>query len=444
MNVTPFAAALLLTAAPVQDPAPSPLDEAFHLYWGAEDAEQAAAAARAVVDSGASFDEVLERLRAGQPYSAEVKTGRVDLVNRVDRVRHHYRVLVPESYDPARRYPVRFYLHGGVSQPAWRKGGGWWSNYGRFEDPERISVFPSSWDTSRWWQRRQAENLPAILDHLKSTYNLDENAVHMIGISDGATGAYFFAFREPTPWASYLPFIGHPGVLANKRMGADGEMYARNLRGQAFFVVNSGKDRLYPAARVLPYLDLMVRAGAEVVFRPQPEAGHDTSWWPGEVENIDAFIAAHRRDPLPDSVTWETESTDRYHRNRWLLIAELGPARGESTLDELNTLRPPPSSGAESDGRPAFTHEAPSGRIEAIRRGNVIQVRTQGVRRYKLLLSPDEVDFEQPITVMTNGKESWTGRLEPDVATLLAWAARDNDRTMLFGAELDLDVQAVK
>ncbi len=435
MNVTPFAAALLLTAAPVQDPAPSPLAEAFHLYWQAEDAEQAAAASRTIVDLGASFDEVLERLRAGRPYSAEVRTGRVDLVNRVDRVRHHYRVLVPESYDPAKRYPVRVYLHGGVSQPAWRKGGGWWSNYGRFEDPERISVFPSSWDTSRWWQRRQAENLPAILDHLKRTYNLDENDVHMLGISDGGTGAYFFAFRDPTPWASFLPFIGHPGVLANRRMGADGDMYPRNAFGKPFFVVNGGRDRLYPVARVLPQLDLLQRAGAEIVFRPQMDAGHDTSWWPAEADNIRAFVDAHRRDPLPERLAWETEHTDRYHRVHWLKIDELGAADGESELDDLNTLVSPPP---ESHRAEAFPRAAPSGRVELARDGNVIDVRTQGVKRYILLLPPRELDFGQPITVITNGRQSFHGRLEPDVATLLAWAARDNDRTMLFAAELEV------
>jgi hypothetical protein len=30
--------------------------------------------------------------------------------------------------------------------------------------------------------------------------------------------------------------------------------------------------------------------------------------------------------------------------------------------------------------------------------------------------------------------------VEPSVATLLKWAARDNDRTMLFGAEVNIDL----
>ncbi len=121
--------ALSMTAslsAEVQTAPPSPLDDAFHHFWQAEDAEQAAAAARAIVATGAGFDEVFARLEAGRPYGRQVATGRVDLSHKIDRARHHYRVLVPENYDPGRRYRTVFYLHGGVARPAWRKGGGWW------------------------------------------------------------------------------------------------------------------------------------------------------------------------------------------------------------------------------------------------------------------------------------------------------------------------------
>jgi hypothetical protein len=40
-----------------------------------------------------------------------------------------------------------------------------------------------------------------------------------------------------------------------------------------------------------------------------------------------------------------------------------------------------------------------------------------------------------------NGKTAFEGRVQPDVRTLLKWAARDNDRTMLFGAELLVEVK---
>jgi hypothetical protein len=52
------------------------------------------------------------------------------------------------------------------------------------------------------------------------------------------------------------------------------------------------------------------------------------------------------------------------------------------------------------------------------------------------LISPDAFDLSKPIKVVANGRVVFDGRVEPSLATLLKWAARDNDRTMLFAAEL--------
>ena len=55
---------------------------------------------------------------------------------------------------------------------------------------------------------------------------------------------------------------------------------------------------------------------------------------------------------------------------------------------------------------------------------------------FTLLLSPDQFDLNRPVTVIVNGRPVFDGRVPRDVRTLVAWAARDNDRTMLFAAEL--------
>lgn len=62
----------------------------------------------------------------------------------------------------------------------------------------------------------------------------------------------------------------------------------------------------------------------------------------------------------------------------------------------------------------------------------------------RLLLSPREIDFEEPVTIAVNGKPVWQGRLERDPRTLLAWASRDHDRSMLFAAELEIDLSKPK
>ena len=76
-----------------------------------------------------------------------------------------------------------------------------------------------------------------------------------------------------------------------------------------------------------------------------------------------------------------------------------------------------------------------------MRTGNHFDVSTRGVAQFTLLLSPDVVDFDQPVKVVANGKEVFNGKVQKELATLLRWAAKDNDRTMLYGAELKIDLK---
>ncbi|MEO5739114.1 MAG: PDZ domain-containing protein, partial [Vicinamibacterales bacterium] len=89
---------------------------------------------------------------------------------------------------------------------------------------------------------------------------------------------------------------------------------------------------------------------------------------------------------------------------------------------------------------PIFPRSKPSGRVDLVRRGNVVEASTEGVRAFTLLLSPSIFDFRKPITVVANGRTVFEGRVEPSAATMLKWAARDNDRTMVFGAELKIEL----
>jgi hypothetical protein len=102
----------------------------------------------------------------------------------------------------------------------------------------------------------------------------------------------------------------------------------------------------------------------------------------------------------------------------------------------------PVETGEAPPPRQAFPQPDASGRVQLLRNDNEIGVLTRGVRRYTLLLSPEQFDFSRPVRVTTNGVESFDGMVEPDPETLLRWADRDRDRTMLFGAALDIRVEA--
>jgi len=62
------------------------------------------------------------------------------------------------------------------------------------------------------------------------------------------------------------------------------------------------------------------------------------------------------------------------------------------------------------------------------------------VAKFTLLLSPDAIDFTKPIVVTVNGKRVHNGIAKKDISTLMRLAARDNDRTAIYGAELPISV----
>ena len=508
--------------ASAQEPA-STIDRAFQSFWSAPDAARAADRIDAILKSGVSFDDALTRLRHGREYDADVPRGLQFGRHRTfDGLDHEYAFVVPESYDPSRPMQVRFQLHGGIARarpPA--------LNRVRTDQlpsgVDEIVVFPIGWVRSLWWSATQADNLARILDRLKRTYNVDENRVYLTGTSDGGTGVYYMAFRDTTQWSSFLPLIGDMMVLAAPEVRTDGEIYPGNAVNKPLYVVNTGRDRLYPAHVTQIHVDHLNRLGGVVVFRVYPELDHSTEWWANERPEFESFVHDHPREPFPDKVSWQTERVDRFNRAHWLVIDSVGSVAGESRLPDTNLLHRGreldfglrinnsvdrgrrvheivPDSNAfriglrtgdrllEINGAPVetgrdvaeameswntgdrlrfvverkgdrtvvegtyepaevevppapiFPRKKPSGRVDLVRRGNVVEASTAGVRAFTLLLSPSIFDFRRPITVVANGRTVFDELVEPSVATMLKWAARDNDRTMLFGAELKIEL----
>jgi predicted esterase len=517
------AALAALVSRPLAARAPSPpsaLDAAFAAFWAADTpaaAEQAAARVRALAPP---FDDTYARLRAGRPYAAAPTGTRSFRAPGPGGQPLDNTVEVPPDYDPAKQWPLRVQLHGGISRP---EPGDQRRRGNRIPGEPQIYAMPVGYAEAAWWDQVQVDNILGLVDRIKRAYNVDESRIYLTGISDGGTGTYYLAMKAATVWSSFLPLNGHLAVLANPSVGADGQLYPSNLMNRALYVVNGGRDPLYPAGAVAPYVEMLKRAGVDVTFRPQPGAGHDTSWWPVERAPYEAFVTAHPRQPHPSLLSWETERTDRGNRVHWLVIDRLGPTPSDAPLADVNEiqevyepdfgLRPDlrkddgrvvdqvlAGSDAEKmglkpgdrivrvDGRgvasmtqileafnahaqgpitieveragqvvstsgpfppqptpgpvkAVFRRDQPSGRVDVVRTGNRFEARSRGVTRFTLLLSPDAVDFGAPVRVTVNGRTAFEGPVAPSLEVLLKWAARDNDRTMLYGAELPITVQ---
>ncbi len=410
---------------------------AFARFLDADSPKQAADRVGALLTSDITFDEAYERLRVGRAYSAQ-ESEVVMRTHRMNDVDYYYAVTVPPSYDPEQRYPVRFQLHGGVGRRATnrpRGNGAMRSLVGA----EQFYVIPYSWNDSPWWSDDQVRNLSAIVDSLKRTYNIDENGVVLSGVSDGGTGAYYIAMRDTTPYASFLPLNGFLMVLGNDRID-NGTLHPHNLANKPWFIVNGGQDRLYPTVIIDPLVDHLKTGGVSVDYYPQPEAGHNTRWWPEMKGPFEKFVVDHPRDPHTPHITWEASYELDQNRAHWLVIDRLGVQPGDaSDMPNLNDAGGVPVMRryADADGR-LFSKGFASGRVDVRRRGNTFRAVSRGVARFTLLLSPDVVDFNEPVEVTVNGRTAFSGPVSLDLATLLKWAARDNDRTMLYGTELEI------
>ena len=278
---------------------------------------------------------------------------------------------------------------------------------------------------AQWWDEEQVDNILRAVDTLKRKYNIDETQIYVTGISDGGTGVYYLALKEPNLWSSYLPLNGSLAVLRNPQTGADGEMHGNNLVYANVYAVNGEQDHLYPVAQVEPQMAWLKRMGVNLVFRPQAGAQHNTAWWPTERAPFEAFVHKHPRVPHPEALSWETERVDRFNRNRWLIINELRTDASRATaLTDLGF----------------FQHTKRSGRVDIRRKGNSVFALVRDVASFSLLLSPDAIDFSRPVVVTVNDKEVHNALVEKDSLTLMRWAARDNDRTALYAAELKIAV----
>jgi predicted esterase len=374
-------------------------------------------------------------LKAGRAYEAG-KKGRVTITTIVRDQTLDNVLEVPVDYDPAKRWPLRVSLHGGVGRRPPQQG----------DDPPRplsnrtpldgeLVLHPRAWETTEWWTGAQADNVARLVERVKRDYNVDESRIYVTGISDGGTGVYYLAMRDATAWAACLPLNGHPLVLANPSVGAEGQLFATNARNCPMYAVNGGRDRLYPAASVEPFVDLFRRAGATLEWQVHPDAGHDVSWWPEERGRVQAFLAKHPRAAHPASISWETERAQRHNRFRWLVIRQLGARPSDVRLDDVNGVTT-----ARGGTVTLFDRSKPSGRVDAVRRGNAFELKTRFVEEVELLLSRDVIDFARPVQVTVNGRVVHDAVVAEDVATLNEWAARDQDRTMVYTAALRVRV----
>ena len=137
-----------------------------------------------------------------------------------------------------------------------------------------------------------------------------------------------------------------------------------------------------------------------------------------ELPALMTWLNAQRRNPLPAKLTLVREAS-RFQPFDWVRLDVTDPIAAFS--DDLVNKR---------DQR-ITRHEY--ARLEAtIVSANRIEVTTERIQRYSLFLNDRLIDPAKPVTIVTNGRVSFEGRLTASLETLLRQARLRQDPRQLF------------
>lgn len=282
--------------------------------------------ARSTLDRLAEFpvDSLIHRIRSFNEYAPADTVGKpawhIHTIS--DTLQAPYYLYVPTTYDPSKPTPLMIWLHGGVSRPEFPEVDADIADHPIVHQCElngMLLLFPLAKMGCLWWDDTGIANVLWQIRETKRLYNVDDDRVFLGGFSDGGSGSFHLAMLTPTDFAAFFPWSGHISIGSLiGRMSA----FVPNLGCRPLWVTNGGADRLYPAKRMAPLLNLALSHGSELYFTAYDTAGHnygylDFEWqlFPERVENIS-------RQALKPHIYWEASDL-KYGSFDWIEITSI-------------------------------------------------------------------------------------------------------------------------
>ncbi len=328
---------------------------------------------------------------------------------------YSYGLFVPPSHDAAVALPLVVCLHGaGFTGDAYLER--WASRLG----DDAILACPTS-VMGAWWTRTGEDLALATINDVRATYRIDPDRIYLTGMSNGGIGAWMIGMHDAPLFAAVAPMAG----------GIDDVLFPflENLRQTPVYVIHGSRDSIMPVRLSRDITNELARLGIAHTYREHgrshPHAGGH--FFPRqELPALVEWLGRQRRNPYPRRLTVVRDASH---------LTDFGWVRIDAT-DRIAGF---------SEQVTDHADELIQNRIYAtldvtITRPNHFDVRTERVRRYTLLLNESLVDFAQPVTVVTNGRTTFEGRVSPHVDLLLRDARRRGNVDRLFPARLTIAV----
>lgn len=182
---------------------------------------------------------------------------------------HHpfyYVEYLPKDYDPAKEYPLVFFLHGAgerVQDPHQAMFHGY-MKYVREQGKEYPFIFIAPQCIGNAYWGSYTESLSAFLDFILETYAVDRRRVYLTGLSMGGTGTWMFAMARPNTFAALMPVCGS-GIYWN----------VANLLKTPIYMVHGDCDTCVPISNSVEMLTSINSRGGNAKLKICYGVGHD-------------------------------------------------------------------------------------------------------------------------------------------------------------------------
>jgi len=289
-----------------------------------------------------------------------------------------------------------------------------------------------------------ALNLPALLREIRRHIHVDCERTYLLGFSDGASAAWNVAIMYPSEFAGVIVTNGYPRIpypqqayaLLLPNLGELPVLALWNRPGAPEHSESVAMVAINQAiADFAKHASLRI-TGVELAgdwTRPDQDS---------EVHNEISRILSSRRS----ATTARIRHWFRYPgqgRCGWLRATEFAD---DVWQDDQFSITPGPTTDRDRFITDTIAEKLAllSGHVE----GQSIFIETRRCGGVELRLSPGQIDFEKPVTVVCNGRKRFDGLIRPSITDLLESAYEDWDfqhlvfarKTFLIRTDSSVDV----
>ena len=367
-----------------------------------------------------------------------------------DTARTAFLVHLPPNYNPAKRYPLLFFLHGAVRNNLltdyllaswvlydWNR---YYTKYAELNDV--ILVFPQGSKEFNWMTSDKGFFMvPKILTLVKKAINVDDNKVFISGHSNGATGSFSYLMKQPTPFAGFYGFNTQPKVFT-------GGTFVENIKNRSFINFSTDQDYYYPPNANDNFTQLMNSIKADYKEYRYNGFPH---WFPQFDESEPAYkilfadLLQRQRNPFPKEISWEFDD-NRYGHVDWLSNIKLDTLASRKAwhkeknfkINQWLEYNEKDSLITKNVDKKAFDFPRKSGKIMAKYADNVFRIETSCIKSFTVNISPEMVDTNKKVRIFVNGKLRFDKRIGYDVSLMLKNFDATQDRNQVWINQIDI------